>query len=688
LDPLQEEIEDSLEEIVRSDDEPNVSPRSTVSSPATPVDPMNVVLPQYIPCVKSEAMSIPSDTMDPYLLGRLKHESLYSFLRQAYGANVRHNERKDALIRRIVRLNANRLKHQAALDKQRIDDLEIRTDRLNLMLAEKHHSEEAAERREKSRDEHHSRRDRHRSNSSDRHQRKHRDERHSEDRDSHRRSKHRSRSKSKTSRSVRSHRHGAEKDKISSPVPEKSTSKSEHGSRRSRRAINADIAAIQNALALMPQMADIPGFMDEIKRLYSQPVLPPAEITRQVVNMINETMARVNSENLVQVTAEVNENQSKAQGQSTKEQAVPIDVPRGMPSVLHSLSLMMRNPFAVTTVTTAVTTTTASVVTTVITSTVPTQSVTASISANVPLHSTARKSGLLPIPPDLDVSELPSTPLSVNDVLPRGLVRNESRIQDRHRSDRKREDQRKKHKRRRHRRDTPARDAGFVGAAGVVKAAKVAGKTADVRGAGRRRAPDGNPSSSSSSSSSDSYRGSGTTSDNTYVPRSERSRRTSSISSRSNSFSHESGTDYSRMTNHSGDRYRSNDSRRSSGSERSDRNRSFTGSRRLDKTLEAIAQLQHGLQTQLSSFAQHHMSTIENPTPLSVSTTMMPDTTNAIPKFSGIPQQSLKFWLNAHFEPQAISGGWTSDVRRAVAVSKLEGIALSWHQSQGAPFTL
>src|SRR5882762_1934952 len=150
-----------------------------------------------------------------------------------------------------------------------------------------------------------------------------------------------------------------------------------------------------------------------------------------------------------------------------------------MPSVLHSLSLIMRNLFAVTTVTTAATTTTASVVTTVITSTVPTQSVIASISANVPLHSTARKSGLLPIPPDLDVSELPSTPLSVNDVLPRGLVRNESRIQDRHRSDRKREDQRKKHKRRRHRRDTPARDAGFVGAA------KVAGKTAEVRGAGR-----------------------------------------------------------------------------------------------------------------------------------------------------------------------------------------------------------
>jgi len=63
---------------------------------------------------------------------------------------------------------------------------------------------------------------------------------------------------------------------------------------------------------------------------------------------------------------------------------------------------------------------------------------------------------------------------------------------------------------------------------------------------------------------------------------------------------------------------------------------------------------------------------------------MAPDTSNAIPKFNGNPQQSLKFWLNSHFEPQAVTGNWTDSTRRAVAISKLEGVAQSWHQSQGA----
>src|SRR5882762_11038966 len=111
-------------------------------TPISPIDPMIVKLPHYISCERDEGISIPSDTMDPYLLGRLKHESLLSFLRQGFGVDVRHDEHKDNLIRQIVRINVNRLRHHQSRDKQRIEDLEMQIDRLSELLvsvlADKH----------------------------------------------------------------------------------------------------------------------------------------------------------------------------------------------------------------------------------------------------------------------------------------------------------------------------------------------------------------------------------------------------------------------------------------------------------------------------------------------------------------------------------------------------------------------
>src|SRR6266851_1792997 len=134
---------DEEDEVLRSDNDPNES-RCAIANiiPTSPIDPMTVNHSHLISCVRNEGISIPSDTMDPFLLGQLKHASLLSFLRQGFGVVVRDNECKDALIRQIIRMNVNILRHHQSRDKQRIEDLEKQIERLTELLvstlADKH----------------------------------------------------------------------------------------------------------------------------------------------------------------------------------------------------------------------------------------------------------------------------------------------------------------------------------------------------------------------------------------------------------------------------------------------------------------------------------------------------------------------------------------------------------------------
>jgi len=549
---------DEEDEVLRSDYDYNPNELECMnasSTPISPIDPMIVKLPHYISCERDEGISIPSDTMDPYLLGRLKHESLLSFLRQGFGVDVRHNERKDNLIRQIVRINVNRLRHHQSRDKQRIEDLEMQTDRLSELLV---------------------------SVLADKHQGGRGDsERPRKDREDEQRSKqHHSRSIHKTSyeRSSDSHtrssdRHSSDNNRVMS-VSVSSASKTSHSECRSQREVDANIADLQQAISTIPQKADVPGFMDDLASLFQQTGIPQVERNRQVVEMINKTaQMRVQSENLVSVIAEVRVTQSEPS--RCEDRRPGTHVAGRMHGMLKAQSKKMRKPFTTTTVTTV-----QSVVTNINASTVSTKSVVGSIPVTVPLHSTAvrKTTGFLPNAPIFDVTELPSTPFSDHEVLPLGLVRNKSRVTDHHRLDQDRSvrnSRRSRHRRNgRHLRDTTAYETGIVPRSGMLPL--------DVE-------PSNSSSSSNSSSNSSESDDSEITLDYTYVPPNERSRLTSKQGS--DSFSNYSGLE------HESCQFVSDHSRRSHGR----RHESFTGSRKLHKMLKAAAQLQNRLQMQIQA---------------------------------------------------------------------------------------
>ncbi len=218
-------------------------------------------------------------------------------------------------------------------------------------------------------------------------------------------------------------------------------------------------------------------------------------------------------------------------------------------------------------------------------STVSTERVARSSPVTMPEHCAAveRTTGLLPIPPCFDVSELStSTPLSDHEVLPRGLVQNKSRIAYHHRLEQDRsvsDSHRSRHRRcGRFVRDAPAREAGIVQRRGKLPM--------DVE----LSVSSFSSSSSTSSPESDDYE---ITSDYTYVPSNERSHYTSKHGS--DSLNIHSGLE------HTSCQFVPGHSRRS----RRQRRESFIGSRKTDKMLKAVAQLQLGLQAQIDALVDH-----------------------------------------------------------------------------------
>jgi len=553
---------DEEDEVLRSDNDPNES-RCAIANiiPTSPIDPMTVNHSHLISCVRNEGISIPSDTMDPFLLGQLKHASLLSFLRQGFGVVVRDNECKDALIRQIIRMNVNILRHHQSRDKQRIEDLEKQIERLTELLvstlADKHQGDiDGSERPLRDREV------------------------------DHRNKQHKSRSKSKTSyeRSADSHqrhsyRHSSDNIRAMS-VPVSQASRTSQRGSQSQREVDVNIADLQHAFNTIPQTADISSFMDDLVSLFQQTGIPQVERYRQIVELINKTaQTHVQSENLVPVTAEVSATQSEP---SRREERRPgMHVAGKMLGMLHSLSKKMRKPFIATTVTTV-----PSAVTNAIVSTVSTERVARSSPVTMPEHCAAveRTTGLLPIPPCFDVSELStSTPLSDHEVLPRGLVQNKSRIAYHHRLEQDRsvsDSHRSRHRRcGRFVRDAPAREAGIVQRRGKLPM--------DVE----LSVSSFSSSSSTSSPESDDYE---ITSDYTYVPSNERSHYTSKHGS--DSLNIHSGLE------HTSCQFVPGHSRRS----RRQRRESFIGSRKTDKMLKAVAQLQLGLQAQIDALVDQN----------------------------------------------------------------------------------